>query len=370
MSQIRILHVLHSLNKGGAETFLMNVYRNINRKKIQFDFVVHSEKEGAYEAEIRTLGGKIFRMEMWNGINLYQYKKQWKRFFKEHLEYNIVHGHLASTAYFYLGIAKKFNRITINHCHGLCISNSLSGKVKKYLSWKNQEVSDYYFTCSMKTGYNVYKQELYDKGLVKMIPNAIEVDKYKYNQETRDSLRTAFNISKNDFVVGHVGRFVTVKNHQFLLEVFNEVKKQKPNSKLLLVGVGELENQIKQKSQELGLEEDVIFAGVRSDVPNILSAMDVFVFPSINEGLGIVLVEAQTNGLKCFASDTIPSEVDLTGNVEFIPLSKGSRYWAEKILQHEQYDRSVNCVEKIKEAGYDISSTVQCLTDFYLGKEI
>lgn len=363
---IRILQVFAGMNRGGAETMIMNWYRNIDRSKIQFDFIVHTEEICAYDEEIKKLGGRIYRVPRYTGKNHFSYKTAWKQFFKIHPEYRIIHGHVRSTASIYLKIAKKFKLKTIIHSHSIASrGNKIEKIIKNIMQYSIRYISDYFFSCSDEAG-----EWLFGKSIVKnkkyiIIKNAIDIDKYIFNEQIRKEIRQSFKI-ENKFVVGHVGSFTSPKNHLFLLEIFNEVLQLERNSKLILVGDGILKEKIVAKINELEIYDNVILVG---DVPNVheyLQGMDILIFPSLFEGLGISLIEAQASGLTCIVSDTIPKEAEVTDSVYRMSLNKSAKEWAGLIIECSDLNRTKNVYSEIREKGYCISDIVFEIEKLYL----
>lgn len=336
MEAIRILHVVPNMNSGGIENLIMNIYRNIDRSKVQFDFLVHYEKKGFFDDEIEKLGGKIYRFSIREDNNIFKYIKDLNKFFKEHKEYKVIHGHMASLGFIYLGIAKKHKvPVRIAHSHGTSHLRNLKGYIKfvtfKLIKYK----SNVNFACSTEAGRYLFGEKI----KFEFIPNAIDMKKFKYNKQIREEVRTKLNIKNEQLVIGNIGRFNLQKNHSFLLYIFNEVVKQDKNAVLLLIGTGELENDIKQKIKELQLENNVKLLGVRKDVDKLYQAMDVFVMPSLFEGLPLTGVEAQASNLKCYFSDTITKEVVISNNIEFLSLKLTPKQWADKIVKGAKYVR-------------------------------
>ncbi len=360
---IRILHVLGRLDRGGAETMVINLYRNINRNKVQFDFIVHTEDKCDYDEEIKSLGGKIYNIPRYRGNNHIQYKNAWSRFFEEHKEYKIIHGHVRSTASIYLRIAKKYERITIAHSHNTSSGKGLSAVVKNILQCPIRYIADYLFACSGIAGEWLYGAKACKKDNFYILNNAIDTQKFIYNESKRTKKRKEFQI-EDKFVIGHVGRFHTQKNHYFLIDIFKEIHDRDDNAVLMLVGDGELQHPIEKKVKNLGLDNNVIFAGVRSDIPELLQAMDIFVFPSLYEGLPVTVIEAQAAGLQCIISDTITNEVCITPNVCPISINKTNKLWADTIISKGKVQRT-NTKDYIEKNGYDIFNTVEKLTIFY-----
>ena len=362
---IRILHMIGSLNIGGSQAMIMNLYRNIDREKIQFDFILDHPEQLYFADEVRKLGGKIYFMPTFNGKNIFQVKRAWNSFFEEHTEYRILHSHVRSYASLYLPIAKKHGLYTIIHSHSTANGKGLSSLVKSFLQYPLRYQADYFMACSDNAGRWLFGDKVVDGENYLMLPNAIDSDAYNYSDCVRIKMRESLNIDDN-FVVGHVGRFTEPKNHSFLIEAFEEVLKIIPSSKLLLVGDGELRPEIEHRIVEKNIVDKVIITGNKSNTSDYYQAMDVFVFPSLWEGLGIVAIEAQASGLHCIVSERIPKEIDLgAGLVDVLSLDLGPKAWAEKIA-------SINCEKRrgrkdaIVAAGYDVKANAEKLTDFYV----
>lgn len=362
---IRVLQVYAQMNRGGAETMIMNLYRNIDRSKIQFDFIVHTEDKCDYDEEIRCLGGTIHRIPRYTGRNHFQYNKAWFDFFRFHPEYKIIHGHVRSTASIYLKIAKKQGLTTIAHSHSTSSGSGLSALTKNILQYPIRYTAEYLIACSKYAG-----EWLYGKGACKsdrffIFKNAIETKKFLFNKETRIKKAEELNI-KNKFVVGHIGRFNTPKNHSFLIDIFKSVHEKNKNSLLLLVGDGDLRTEIEKKVNSLGLNNSVVFTGVRSDISDLLQVMDVLVFPSLYEGLPVTLIEAQASGLPCIISDNISEEVKITELVRFISINKSASIWANEVVKYSNKPERRNTYQDIVKEGYDIEMVVREYQQFYI----
>lgn len=363
---IRVLQVVGRMHRGGLETMIMNLYRNIDRTKVQFDFLVHYDNPGDYDEEIRELGGNIYSAPVMEHHNFFKYKKELKKIFKEH-SYAIVHGHWTALGIFYLKEAKKHGaKIRIAHSHNTKSGRGIKAFIIDLLQIRLERIANFYFSCSEDASPWLFSKKLIDNGKVIVIHNAIDVAQYIYNREKRNQIRKNLSI-EDKLIIGHIGRFSYQKNHSFLLEIFEKVLMEKTEAELWLIGTGEDFVNIKQRIEEKGLTSNVRLWGVRDDIADLMQAMDIFTLPSRFEGLGIVLVEAQAAGLPCVASDAVPREVNLTGNVEFLPLSKPSD-WAEKIMSFQDFERK-DMTKKIVQAGYDIQEQAQKLQEFYL-KEI
>lgn len=363
---IRILRVTAGMNRGGLETITMNQYRNIDRTKVQFDFILHTTEECVYNNEIRNLGGKIYSVPRYKGKNHFKYIKAWNTFFKEHPEYKIIHGHVRSTASIYLKIANKYGLTTIAHSHSTASrGNKIEQIVKNIIQLPVRYIAKYLFACSVEAGRWLFGTKAFKKDNFKVINNAIETEKYVYNKVKRNEKRKYFNID-DKFVIGHIGTFTYPKNHIFLIDIFKEIHDKNEDAVLLLIGDGELRSSIEQKIKALNLSENVILTGVRHDIPDLLQAFDVFLFPSIFEGLPVSLIEAQASGVLCIVSDTITKEVEITNSVVFLSIKDSANYWSDVILKEFNDFNRVDNYKTIKGNGYDIKTEVSWLQEFYL----
>lgn len=359
---IRVLHVVTYMGRGGLETMLMNYYRNIDRSKVQFDFLVHRDFEADYDKEILSLGGKIYhvsRLIPWSTA----YKKELCDFFAEHPEYKIVHVHQDCLSSVALECAQKCGiPVRIAHSHTSNQTKNLRYIIKRYYMKKIPQYATDLFACGAKAGIWMFGNQKFN-----ILPNAVDIEKYAFSETIRNEMRKELGIS-DEFTVGHIGRFGKEKNHEFLIEVFRQIKNFNKNSKMLLVGNGEEFENIKRKVISLGMEKDVIFTGVRPDVNRLLQAMDVFVFPSLYEGLPVTMIEAQAAGLQCVISDKVPNESIITeGMVTVKKLSDSAEEWAECILSKKDLERE-DVSGDIKKHGFDIKSAAKRLEEFYIGK--
>lgn len=366
-SPIRVLHVLGTTNLGGAESRIMELYRCIDRSKVQFDFLVHTTKEGHYSKEIRELGGQIYSLPRFKVINLVQYRKAIRQFFREHKEFAAVQGHMTSTASIYLPIAKKANPsvITIAHARSAGVDKGAKGYVTKLLRSSLKHKTDYCFTCSKEAGIAVFGRKWVNKGRVWTIPNAIDAKRFQYNEAVRNEVRAQLEV-QNKFVIGHVGRFGFMKNHSYLVDVFAELCKRRDDMALVLIGKGEEEENIHNKLKALGLEDKVLFLGNRFDVERYYQAFDYFVFPSTFEGLPGSVAEAQAAGLHCLISDNITHEVALTELVAYRSIEEEPRLWAEEILKNsnEALIRK-DMRDAIARKGFDVNTQAVLMEKFY-----
>lgn len=356
---VRILHIVSYMQRGGLETLIMNCYRHIDREKLQFDFIVHRDFRSDYDDEIEAMGGKIYRLPRLNPFSI-NYKKALLDFFRNHPEYRIVHCHLDCMSALPLGAAKRCGvPVRIAHAHNSNQDKDWKYPLKRIYMRKIPETATHFFACSEVAG-----QWMFPNQDVTVINNGIETDKFNFDPVLRAVVREELGL-KQELVLGHVGRFMPQKNHMFLLDVFAEVHKRVPDAKLLLMGTGPLEEQVREKVEKLNLEKNVCFLGVRSDVNRVLQAVDVFLLPSLYEGLGISAVEAQTAGARCVLSDAVPEVCCMTNLVDFVSLEEPPSHWADIILEENTSSRMDHSSEIIS-AGYDIQKTADWLQVFYI----
>ena len=305
---------------GGVESVIMNYYRHLDHSKIQFDFICDEDSTRIPYDEIKKLGGRVFLVPKYQ--KLPKYLKALEKIFKEN-QYRIVHSNINTLSVFPLYAAKKAGvPIRISHSHST--SNPKEWKrnlIKNILRPFSKRYATDYFACSELAGRYLFGNKIFDRGEVKIIHNAIDIDKFRFDEVARKKLRKEFGIKDSTIVIGHVGRFVQQKNHTFLVDVFEEYHEKNPDSKLLLIGSGPLEDKIKNKVRKLGLNEAVLFLGQRDDTDKLYSVMDVFCLPSLYEGLGLALIEAQANGLKSITNSNIPRETKMSEEIFFIQSS-------------------------------------------------
>ena len=370
---IRVLHVLGNTQLGGAESRVMDLYRHMDRERVRFDFLVHTEKEGHFDKEIKELGGQIFCVPRFRLYNFFSYRKAVKNFFEGHREFQAVQGHITSTASIYLPIAKKAGiPVTIAHARSAGVDKGIKGKMTRWMRRNLSKKADYLFTCSELAGISVFGEKAVREGKTIFIPNAIDCRLFAYNEKKRMELRRKLGI-EDKYVIGHVGRFHYAKNHEYLLHIFAELcKKEKLNEDLknkksfvlLLLGEGSGMEGARALAEELGVADRVYFLGNRDNIYDYYQAMDYFVYPSRYEGLPGTMVEAQASGLKCVMSDTICREVAVTELVHTMDIRADAALWADYIRETADYQRKSH-VEEMQKAGFDVNGQAERMMAFY-----
>ncbi len=374
MAAIRVLQVFTIMNRGGAESMIMNYYRQIDRDKVQFDFLVHRKEKAAFDDEIRSLGGEIYHMNPINPLTPGKYYNELRNFFKEHKEYSIIHSHLNTFSCFPLKVAKEFKiPCRIAHAHiaidDVGFSSLFSRKesiketfkklIKLQLKKRVKKDATHLFSCGEKAG-----NWLFGNGSsFTMMNNAIDTAKFRYNASVSTQYEEQFDL-QDTLVIGHVGRFASQKNHIFLVKIFAELVKERPDSALVMVGDGPLRKGIENQVKSLGIEDKVHFLGVRADIPELFQMFDLFVFPSFYEGLPVTLIEAQAAGVKIIASDTITKEVHLTDDIKFVSIDKSADFWAKTIQEIDVTKKGDN-TDRIITGNYDIASNTKMIEEFY-----
>ena len=360
----RILEVVAKMNRAGTETMLMNFYRHMDREKIQFDFAVCTNEKCDYEDEIISMGGYIYRYPKYTGKNHLQYIEWWKCFFDEHQEYRIIHGHIGSTAAIYLGVAKKKGLYTIAHSHGTREPLSIRSILYQLLSYRTRFVADYFFGCSMHALIDRYGTKIAKSKSAKVLNNAIDSKAYAYDEKVRNEVRIELELEEGLLTLGTVGRLSSPKNPRMIVRILEALKHEGCRFRFIWVGVGEMKDEIEQEIRDKGLQNEIMMLGLRNDVPRILQAMDIFLFPSIWEGLGIVAVEAQAAGLLTLCSDRVPPEAKVTDLCHFINIDDTDQ-WIENIKEEMGYTRKIT-TDQIARSGYDIHDQAKWLQEFYI----
>ena len=362
---IRVAQIMGKWLGGGVESVVMNYYRNIDRNKVQFDFICDEDSKYIPKDEIEGLGGKVILIPPYQ--KAFKYHKELKKELKEG-KYKIVHSHINTLSVFSLWAAKSA-KVPVRIAHSHSTSNKKEWKktlLKNMLRPFSKVFATDYFCCSELAGRWLFGNKTYNQGKVYLLNNAIDVDKFKYNEKVRKAKRKELNIKDKDLVIGHIGRFVKQKNHEFLIDIFNEIHKQNKNAILLLAGDGPLKEEIQNKVKESGLEKNVQFLGQRNDANELYQAMDLFLFPSLYEGLGMVLIEAQCTGLPCVVSTEVPKNAKISNGVEFIPLSKNAKIWADesiKLITNKDIRKTI--LKTIKINNYNIKNEAKKLEKKY-----
>lgn len=359
------MHYVGALELGGSQSFVMELYRNIDRTKVQFDFVIFEGWRGPLFDEIQELGGRIYDSPKYNGINHIRFISWWNRFFDSHPEYHVLHGHVRSVASIYLPIAKKHRVFTVLHSHSASNGDGCKSIAKALLQLPVRHIADYYMACSDDAGRWLFGEQVIHSKKYSTIPNAINIKRFEYDIDVRDRMRKALGLEES-LVIGHIGRFYDVKNHVFLLHVLSEVIRARKDVKLIFVGDGPLKSEIEDKCKEMHLLDYVVFTGNRIDTENFYQAMDIFVFPSKWEGLGIAAIEAQASGLPCVISEGVPKSVDVgAGLVKRVSLDLGVKSWANAVINTDTSNRQSRLSE-VKASGFDVKDNAYKMQMFYL----
>ena len=372
-NKVKVLYFVDRMLRGGIQTFVIENTTHFNKDIIQIDYLLLDDGND-YELEetLRSLGSNVHKLDgVWlrKPTDYLTYCKSLNEFFAKHNDYNIVHMHSSSKNFMVLYYAKKYGiNIRIAHSHSICFQSKTKVQILlgNILKLPLKKFATHYFACSEIAGKWMFGNKIVKNGEVKTIHNAVDVDKFAFNIDIREKMRNKLNL-KNALVIGHVGRFTDLKNHIFLIDIFYEMYKQNENSKLILVGTGEKENEIKEKVNKLGLSNSVIFTGFKNNVSDYMQSMDVFLFPSKFEGLGLVLIEAQASGLPSFtSSNVVPMEAKVSELLNFISLENTPMVWSDKILKHNLERKDVKT--NIRNIGYDIESSAKILEEFYINK--
>lgn len=362
---IRIAQVIGKWVGGGVESVVMNYYRHIDRSKIQFDFICDEDSTNIPYDEIKSLGGQIILIPPYQKI--FRYHKELKNILKEG-NYKIVHSHINTLSVFSLWAAKAAG-VPVRIAHSHSTSNPKEFKkniIKQFLRLFSKHFATDYMCCSELAGRWLFGNKVYDKGKVYLLNNAIELDKFAYNEEIRKELRNELKIHDNTLVIGHIGRFVEQKNHTFLIDIFNEIHKKNKNSVLILVGQGPLMLDIEKKVKELNLDENVMFLGQRKDAFKLYQVFDVFILPSLYEGLPVVAVEAQASGLYCVLSNKMTKETKLLDSTIFFDIKEKKLKIVENILNDYKNHLRDNSTVKVLNLNFDIKEEVKKLTEQYV----
>ena len=370
---VRVLYYIDRLDSGGgAQKFILENIEHINNDKIHIDCLSLDDGNVFKDVEdnLCKKNVSLFKLKgIWRIglIGFIKYIFALNKFFKDHNDYDIIHMHGTSKEFFILYFAKKYN-IAVRIVHSHNIDFTTSSCIKKFignaLKYPLRFYATDYFACSQSAGKWLFGDEKTKDDKFHIINNAIDVDKFTFDDKIRKSIRTDMGLNDN-FIIGHVGRFSKQKNHDFLLEIFNEIYKTNSTAILLLIGIGDDEKKIKEKAHTMKLDECVYFLGFKNNINEYMQAMDVFLFPSKFEGLGIVLIEAQAAGLPSFtAKEVVPQEAKVTDLLKYISLDESSRVWADAVLNISN-DRTIDRKNEIEKAGYSIEQTANKLEKLY-----
>lgn len=356
---VRVLHVLSGLNSGGAESFIMNMYRHMDRSKVQFDFLLRS-RDNIFESELQQMGSNVYITASFPR-HFIQNTFQTYSFFKNH-RYDIVHVHANALLYMTALQCARLNGVNcrIIHSHNSAMAHMKLLPIHNFNKKHIQKLATDYFACSDSAGKWMFENQFV------VISNAIDTDAFDFNVEKRNAVRRELGIDEETLVIGNIGRFTDQKNHAFLVDTFYEIVRQRPASELLLVGDGPLNQEIRNRVQKLNLSDNVRFLGVRNDVSSIINAFDVFAFPSLYEGFPVAIVEAQANGLKIFCSEAVSQQALFLDSAQVVSLTLGPKYWAKCILDADK--TRIIARSKIEEAGFNVRVEAKKLQDFYLSK--
>ena len=365
---IRVLHIVNSMGVGGIETFLMNLYRTIDKSEYQFDFLLHKKSNSYYEEEIINKGGQLFYVPT-RRDGILKAKSELSSFYSNHPEYQIVHEHVSSLSDIDgLIYAKKFNKMgRIIHAHSTAApGNKIHEILHRINKPKVKTAANIYYSCSDAATEWLYSGTGVEH-MVEFVPNGIDVKRFSFRAETRERYRRELNVVDKHVII-HVGRMSYEKNHDFLLDVFKEYHEKDGQSVLVLVGDGVLANNIKNKIENLGLDDAVILLGLRKDVPELLMAADLFVLPSMFEGFPVSIIEAQATGIPCLYSDTITQMAKITKNTIQLPIEQGTGPWLEGINNAFAVGRDKDASEDIRSSIFNIQNVADMLCTKY--KEI
>ncbi|MGX2961385.1 glycosyltransferase family 1 protein [Peribacillus sp. JNUCC 23] len=362
---IKVLHVVGAMNRAGTETMLMNIYRNIDRNKVYFDFISYSKQDADYDEEIKSLGGRVIKLSKTQSI------KEILNVIKKYGPYDVVHSHTL----FHCGIAAIAAKLAgvkvrISHAH-TTLDRSDSLIRKTYMQSMKTIINTFstnLLACSNEAGSYLFGQQGMNKPKYSYFPNLIDYSKFLKEPRNEMNKFKAEEGLENSVVIGHIGRFMEAKNHWFLLDIMKSMIKKDNRVKLLLVGDGVLRSQIEEEAKKEGIYDNIRFVGVRNDIHTMLHSMDIFVFPSIYEGLGLVLLEAQASGLPCIVSDAIQPEADLKiGLISKLSLAKGADAWADKIVElvGTKKKDSNNIIDGFERNSYSLPIGITKLTNIY-----
>ena len=359
---VKVLEMIGALNFGGSQAMIVNLCRQMNRDNVQCDFIVDHPEYMGMAPIVEEMGSKIYIMPTFRGTNLKEVKEAWNHFFLEHPDYQILHSHSRSYASVYLPIAKKYGLKTIIHSHNTSNGKGIVALVKNILQYPLRKRADYFIGCSKEAGLWLFGEKIVNGDKFFVLNNAIDTDLFVYDEDIRSEYRESFHLNDEKVFI-QIGRLSEQKNYLFTLKVFNRYLENDKDARLFIVGNGVLKNEIIDKINEFNIADKVVMLEGRNDVNKLLQMADVFLMPSLFEGLSVAAVEAQASGIRCLLSDKCNTDVDITGLCDFLPLKEEA--WVNKMkedLPLREYTK-----EKIIEAGFDVKNTAKWLEDFYIG---
>ena len=362
---IRVASVIGRYIGGGVEAVTINYYRNIDKNKVQLDFICDEDSTNIPYEEIERMGGKVIIIPSYS--KPFKYHKALKRILKEG-NYKIIHSNINTLSVFSL-FAAKCAGVPVRIAHSHSTTNKKEKKknlMKQVLRPFSKVFATDYMCCSELAGRWLFGNKEYDKGNVYLLNNAIDLDKFKYNESLRKKKRKELGIKDDTLVIGHIGRFVAQKNHDYLIDIFNEIHKKNNNSILLLAGQGPLMEDIKNKVKELNLDDNVKFLGQRNDANELYQAFDVFLLPSLYEGLPVVGVEAQASGLLCYLSDDMTKETKVLDITKFMSLNNTPEEWADNILDDVKKYKRIDTSKEMTAKNFNIKEEAKKLEEYYL----
>lgn len=361
---IRVLQIIGIVAGGGVEAVIMNYYEHIDRTKVQFDFIVHNDNKIDITQKVEAMGGKVYKVTPYYK-NPIAFMWDIYKVIKRH-HYRIVHSNMNTLSAFSLFAAWAAGApVRILHNHSTSSPGETKRNIMKFMLRPFARLfANHYLACSRLAGEWMYGRKMMDSGKVTIVNNAIDLKKYAFNPQKRNLLRKELGLA-DEFVIGHVGRFMFQKNHEFLIDVFAEAYKKNPHMALLLVGDGPLRPAMEEKVRKLGLTDHVKFLGLRNNVQDFYHVMDILVLPSHYEGLPVVGVEAQANGLPCLFSTKVTKETRLTHSAQFLDLEAGASMWAEEIISIK-CERNKKAGDELRQAGFEIYKEAEKLVKFYI----
>lgn len=361
---IRILEVVNVMDRAGLETMLMNYYRHFNRDKVQLDFLTHRSVSGAYDEEIKQLGGHIYRAPRLYPQNWFKYKRYMKKFFEEH-HYPVVHSHIDAMSAFPLAVARKSGvTVRIAHSHNDSVDRDLKYPIKQFARRGLPSIATHYWACSENAGAFLFGES--NRLKVTIVKNAIDLASFKPSESLRSKARDSLGITPDQLCIGHVGRFCEVKNQALLVTLVKELVEEGTDAVLLLIGDGPLRSEIEKMASDEGVSDHVCFLGLRDDVNVLMQAFDILVFPSLHEGIPLTLIEAQATGMPVLTSDRVSSEALILSNCLAMPLEASIAQWANKVRELAELGRVENAICALSKAGYEISGSAQDLMEKYI----